>query len=246
MLADAEEMAVWARQQFGKAKMFVSGHSWGSYLGLELANRHPGWLHAYIGVGQLTDGPESERRGWAFAMAAATKAGNTEAVRALNAIAPYSPPGRLIPLQDIYAQRRWVEFYGGTMAYRPGNSAESGLAELSPDYTDAEEPRIWEGNAFGERYLLPKALGLDLTSIGKLDCPLILFSGRHDFNVNAELAAAWFETVEAPAKHLVWFEHSAHLPMTEEPGKYLVSLLRHARPIAVRAGDGAPTGVFDT
>jgi hypothetical protein len=33
-------------------------------LGLELAKRHPGWLHAYIGVGQMTDGPEGERRGF--------------------------------------------------------------------------------------------------------------------------------------------------------------------------------------
>jgi hypothetical protein len=29
--------------------------------------------------------------------------------------------------------------------------------------------------------------------------------------------------------------------MTEEPGKVLVSLLRHARPIAEKAGDAAPS-----
>jgi hypothetical protein len=40
--------------------------------------------------------------------------------------------------------------------------------------------------------------------------------------------------------HLVRFEHSAHVPMTEEPGKFLLSLVRCARPIAQRAGDVAP------
>jgi hypothetical protein len=30
--------------------------------------------------------------------------------------------------------------------------------------------------------------------------------------------------VEAPEKNLVWFEHSGHLPMTEEPGKFFLSL----------------------
>jgi pimeloyl-ACP methyl ester carboxylesterase len=49
--------------------------------------------------------------------------------------------------------------------------------------------------------------------------PLNLFLGRHDLNVNAEVAAAWFDAVKAPEKRLVWFEHSAHMPMTEEPGK---------------------------
>jgi hypothetical protein len=53
---------------------------------LEVAKRHPDWLRASIGVGQLTDGPESERRGWAFALDAARRAGNLEAVRQLEAI----------------------------------------------------------------------------------------------------------------------------------------------------------------
>jgi hypothetical protein len=46
--------------------------------------------------------------------------------------------------------------------------------------------------------------------------------------------------VEAPEKHLVWFEHSGHMPMLEEPGKFLVSLVRVVRPVAERAGDIAP------
>src|SRR5208282_1517847 len=58
-VADAEEMAAWVRRELGKEKIFVQGHSWGSFLGLELAKRHPAWLHAYIGVGQVTDLPES-------------------------------------------------------------------------------------------------------------------------------------------------------------------------------------------
>jgi proline iminopeptidase len=65
-----------------------------------------------------------------------------------------------------------------------------------------------------------------------LQCPLIVFAGRHDMNVNSELASDWFAAVSAPSKHFVWFEHSAHLPMTEERGKYLLSLALYARPLA--------------
>lgn len=239
MIADAEEMAAWARKTFGKDKIFVSGHSWGSYLGLELARRHPDWLHAYIGVGQMSNMPESERRGWQFAMDAAHRERNLKAIHDLESIAPYSPVGKLVPLKDIYTQRRWVEFYGGTMAYRHGNQAEGDLADLSPDYTDAEIGHIWTGNGFAESYLLPGALGLDLSRTRTLACPLVVFAGRHDMNVNSQLAYDWFATVTAPEKHFVWFEHSGHLPMTEERGKYLVSLLQYARSIAERTGDAA-------
>src|ERR1700694_4496782 len=74
----------------GKDKIFVLGHSWGSFLGLQLAERRPEWLDAYMGVGQLIDGPESERRGWRFAKDTARRAGKAEAVRELEAIAPYA------------------------------------------------------------------------------------------------------------------------------------------------------------
>jgi pimeloyl-ACP methyl ester carboxylesterase len=240
MVADAEEMAQWARKTLGKRKIFVMGHSWGSYLGLELAHRHPEWLHAYIGVGQLTDGPESERRGWAFAMNAARRAGNAEAVRALQAIAPYDAPGAPpAPLKDIYVQRRWLGFYGGVTAWQDSRSAGD-VADLSPDYTDEEIAHIWDGNDPSEATLLAGVLALDLTSIRKLDCPLIIFAGRYDYNVNSDVAAAWFAKVRAPSKQWVWFEHSAHLPMTEEPGRFLLALVRTARPIAERADDVAP------
>jgi pimeloyl-ACP methyl ester carboxylesterase len=138
MVADAEEMTEWVRGALHKEKIFVVGHSWGSSLGLELASRHPDRLHAYIGVGQLTDGPESERRGWAFALHSAEAAGNQGAVRQLQAIAPYFAPGRPSSLQDIYKQRRWPNYYGGVMAHRQANSDESDLVYLSPDYTDGE------------------------------------------------------------------------------------------------------------
>jgi pimeloyl-ACP methyl ester carboxylesterase len=60
-------------------------------------------------------------------------------------------------------------------------------------------------------------------------------AGRYDFNVSSQVAAEWFAKVKAPSKRFVWFENSAHLPMTEEPGEFLISLVRYTRPIAERA-----------
>jgi proline iminopeptidase len=240
MLADTEEMTNWLRKTLGKKKIFLLGHSWGSYLGLEMAAHHPDQLYAYIAVAQITNSPESEHLGWQATLDAARRDGNAQAVHDLEALTPYPPKDGALPLKAIYAERKWLDYYGGVMAYRHGNDAEGDLADLSPDYTDAEIPHIWAGNVFAERYLLSWVLGQDLSGIRKLDCPLIVFAGRHDVDVNATLARAWFDKVQAPSKQFVWFEHSSHLPMTEEPGKFLISLVRYARPIAERAGDTAP------
>ncbi len=237
---DTEEMTAWLRKTLGKKKIFVLGHSWGSYLGLELATRHPEWLYAYIGVGQAANSPESERQGWAWAMAEAKARHNDQAATELQAIAPYAAPGKAIPLKDLYVQRKWVNAFGGVMAYRPSQDEEAHAARLSPDYTDAEAPHIWDGNDYSEGFLLADVLTMDLSGIDTLKCPLILLEGRHDRTVNADVAHAWFDKLKAPEKHFVWFENSAHEPMSEEPGKFLLSLVRYARPIAAKAGDVAP------
>jgi proline iminopeptidase len=240
MIADAEEMVGWLRKEFKKEKIFVLGHSWGSYLGLTVAQRHPEWLHAYVGVGQVTDAPESERRGWQFAFERAERAGNKQAMRELKSIAPYAQPGRPIVLKDLYLQRKWLGEYGGAVSRRTSFAAESAAIKLSPEYTDADLAQIWKGNDFSENALLLEVAKLDLSEQTVFKCPVVIFNGRDDYNVSSSVAAEWFARVQAPSKSLIWFEHSAHEIFNEEPGKMLVSLVQQLRPIAERAGDVAP------
>jgi pimeloyl-ACP methyl ester carboxylesterase len=236
---DTEELVRWLRKEFGKQKVFVLGTSWGSIVGLEFATRRPEWLHAYIGMGQAANTPESERRGYAYALAAARKAGNEQAVKDLESIGPYAAPGKPVPLKDIALERKLSDYFGGVMAYRTGQ-IDGIAARLSPDYSDAEAARVYEGNGYSQDFLFSDLMHLDLSKITRLECPLLVLAGRHDRTVNSTVAHDWFETVKAPEKHFLWFERSAHEIMSEEPGKLLVSLLKYARPIAERAGDAPP------
>lgn len=232
MNADAEEMVAWVRRELGKDKIFVLGHSWGSYLGLELARKRPEWLHAYIGMGQLANGPESERRGWAWTLQQAQQDGNAEAVADLQSVAPYAQGSTPVPLADLMKQRKWLNHYGGMVYGRNGGGAEAAAIKLSPEYTDDDLAKVWQGNEASENALLSNVLTTDFNDVRTLDCPVILFLGRHDINVSSTVAAEWFERLQAPSKRVVWFEHSAHEVMNEEPGKTLLSLVQVARPLA--------------
>jgi pimeloyl-ACP methyl ester carboxylesterase len=241
MIADAEEMIGWLRREFDKKKIFVLGHSWGSYVGLDIARRHPQWLHAYIGMGQITDSMESERRGWRFAMDHARRANNEQAVRELQSIAGYAQGNKLLEWKDVELQRKWLGFFGGAVHGRQRFDHEIVGTALAPEYSDADVQSIWVASDFSEERLLPTVLTTDFGSVTTLECPMILFNGRHDYNVSASVAAEWFERLQAPSKTLVWFERSAHDIVNEEPGKVLLSLVQYARPIAERAGDVPPS-----
>ncbi|WP_187471018.1 alpha/beta fold hydrolase [Luteimonas viscosa] len=240
MYADTEEVAAWVRGELARERIFVLGHSWGTYLGLRLALERPGWLHAYVGVAQITDMRENERRNWRVILDRAHRAGDADAVAALEALAPYAAPGAEVPMEHIYTQRRTGERLGGTLAHRDNNRAESAMVRLAPEYDDAGIGRAWDGNAFAAPYLFREIIDIDFSGERSFDVPMLMFLGRHDTIAHPGLVAEWFEGVEAPGKRLVWFEESAHSPMTEEPGRFLLSLVGELRPIAERAGDVPP------
>ncbi len=237
---DAEELVQWARQRFGKRKVFVLGHSWGSILGLKLAATHPEWLHAYIGMGQATNSLESERRGWIWTMAQARADGNTTAVAELQSIAPYAERPGPTAVDKILTQRKWLGHYGGAAWRRKGGDFEAAAFRLAPEYSDDDVRNAFKGQAAVSQALLPTILSTDLSGISTLKVPLVLILGRHDRNVSSEVAAEWYARLRAPSKQLVWFERSAHHMTSEEPGKLLLTLVSKARPIAAAAGDVAP------
>ena len=85
MTDDAEQVASYLRERFGKQKIFLMGHSWGSILGVELAQRHPDWFYAYISTGQVVNGRRNEEVGFNYALRRAKEEGNQTAIHEMEA-----------------------------------------------------------------------------------------------------------------------------------------------------------------
>lgn len=239
MIADGGEMVAHLRAQYGKDKIFVLGHSWGTLIGLELAKRHPNWLHAYVGMGQFIYTRDNEAVGYRFALREARRRNDETAIRELEAIAPYPSDDMLLPLPSVIIQRKWVAAYGGMTWGRADLAHEENLRRLSPEYSDADlaaDDRIVGVVA----RLLPQLGRVDYRGTTRLDLPVFLFSGRHDYAVPSEVSLAWFERLDAPLKQIVWFEHAAHMMHLEEPGQFILHLVQDVRPIAAAVGDAAP------
>ena len=229
---DAGEVVQYLRARFSQDKVFVLGHSWGSLVGLSLAQRHPEWLHAYIGMGQIINGLENERVGYALTLRAAEAAKNTEAVKELKAIAPYPEADGTVSLAKLNTERKWSVALGGLSYGRTDLDYYFRLIRFSPEYTQANVEDIDRGSQLSLGRLFPQLLKFDYSKVTQWRCPIVIFAGRYDYTTPSSVTAEWLERVQAPAKKLVWFENSAHMMMVEEPGQMLLHLVNDVRPLA--------------
>ena len=240
MTNDASEVVTYLRKTFGKQKIFVVGHSWGTILGVAVAQKHPDWLYAYVGVGQYVNAMRNEQDGYQFALSQAKEHKNTEALKELEGIAPY--PGDLdrLSFEKIGTERKWTGFYGGLAYGRTDLDFDNDLATLSPDYTLQDIDNIGAGAGYSVSHLFAPLFRINIEAVTTFRCPVFLFEGRHDYATSHALAEEWFERIKAPSKKLIWFDNSAHMVMEEEPGKFFLHLVTDVRPLAARVGDTAP------
>jgi pimeloyl-ACP methyl ester carboxylesterase len=240
MIEDAEELIAYLRLTYGKKKIFVMGHSWGTVLGLGVAERRPEWLYAYIGAGQIIDMREGERIGYKFVLDAARNAADEQALKELTSIAPYPEPNGELPLDKINVQRKWSVRYGGLTYARQSYDVWENAEKISPDYSVADFHSINVGSGFSLPRLLPELAATDFTMLKRLGCAVIIFAGRYDYTTPSAPVISWYDRLTAPSKRFVWFENSAHMMYEEEPGRALVHLVQDALPLAAAAGDVAP------
>ena len=229
---DAIALAEHLRTRYHKRKLVQMAHSWGTVVAMHAALQRPDLFHAYVGIGQVINVRTNERVSFDYGLRTAREQGNAEAVREMEAIAPY-PGDQPITRERIVIARKWPQFYGGLTAYRDSSDYFYRGPRLSPDYDDAARCAIHAGSLFTLERLLDEFLQVDFDAVETFPIPVVMFMGRHDYTTPSEPTAAWLAKVRAPYKQGVWFEHSAHMIPWEEPGKVLVSLLEHVRPRAV-------------
>jgi pimeloyl-ACP methyl ester carboxylesterase len=219
------------RRRYGKKKLILMGHSWGTIVSMKAALKRPDLFYAYVGIGQVISVRENERISFDYALEQAKLHKNEEALRDLQSIAPY-PGNQPITRERIIVARKWPQYYGGLSAYRSESAYYFDGPRLSPEYDAKQVQDIDQGSLLTLGRILPAYLQVDFSNVKSFPIPVVMFLGRHDYTTPTAPTEAWLKQVKAPSKQAVWFERSAHMVPWEEPGKTLVSLLTYVRPLA--------------
>ncbi len=227
IVADGHELTQYLQNRFHQPKIYLAGFSWGSIVGVRLAERYPQDYAGYIGIGQVVN----VRRGLSLTrewLASQMRpAGDSAGLRILADLARPAPTRCQGDMACFMAQYELLQRYHGAVYSPAAIPPVDAAMKRYPDYRGYN----WErGFQFSVVHLEADLFNTDLAEVRHLEVPVTLLLGRHDWNVPSVLAARWLDSLSAPAKSLVWFEHSGHGPLEEEPARFDSVLLRTIRP----------------
>lgn len=218
LYSDMHELISKMKARFGVDKVYLMGISWGSVLGIRIAQEHPELLHAWIGVSQVVNVAEGLELAYEAVLSKANELNNEEAIAELSAITTDST----WQYKDIIS--KWVDAFGFGDWHdaQQANEVLQTLASNLTEYTDKDIANLDKGRLL---YSL-SPLGSDLEwlrqinmkeEIPQIEVPVYFLAGNYDYKTPAQLVDEYFQMLNAPAgKEIYRFNNSAHVPILEE------------------------------
>ena len=220
---DVVEITNYLRNRFGQEKIFLIGHSFGTYVAINTVYRHPELYHAYIAMAQITNQNESEILAHNYMYEQYRALGNARMIKRFKEwpMVTSEDVRRYCTTSSLRDTAMHDLGFGTTRTMR---SVISGIFFPSlrhTVYTPAERINIWRGRAFAQT--TPVAVSHlsfnAFSEIPEINTPVYFFAGVYDYTCCYSLQKEYFEQIQAPLKAFYTFHNSAHSPLFEEAKK---------------------------
>jgi pimeloyl-ACP methyl ester carboxylesterase len=198
-VSDTLAVTNYLRSRFGKEKIYLMGHSWGSFIGIQAAARGRSVLRLHwYGPDVVSTGiREAGLRIHARTVQARGRQVLVHRLRKAPVIAEGGTPEKYLALLDQAMHALGI----GTT--RDMESVITGIfipSWLVREHTLREKTDL-------------------ATVVPMLQIPVYFFHGRHDYTCSYDLAKEYFRKLKVPLKGFYTFENSAHSPVLEEAEK---------------------------
>ncbi|PLX01620.1 MAG: hypothetical protein C0594_12820, partial [Marinilabiliales bacterium] len=217
LVNDAHELTQWLKNKFNKRKIFLVGFSYGSVIGLKLAENYPEDYYAYIGVDQIINMQKSWDVSMQWLKEQAQIKKDSATLRQLQLIENKDTSVCGTVMDCFMSKYQLLLKYEGVV-YDSAISKEIEKAEsMYDDYKGYDWFVAFNYTADrmkGEPFIT------DISHIKDLEIPVYFMAGRHDWNLPGTVAENHLRKMNAPEKKFIWFEKSGHEIPAEESEKF--------------------------
>jgi len=224
IISDTVEVANYLLNRFQQDKIYLMGHSWGSFIGIKTIKQYPELFHAYIGVAQIVNQLKSEKLAYEYMLEQYREQDNKRMVKKLENYNILE--SNTIPLDYVKFRDKPMHELGIGTTHEM-KSVITGIflpIMRNKNYTFSERINIWRAKSMilNNTNLWEKMTETDLfLEINSVDIPIYFLHGIFDYTVNYSLTKEYFDSINAPIKGFYTFNNSAHSPIFEEPIKVI-------------------------
>lgn len=221
LVDDSITLTEYLLKRFNKKKIYLMGHSGGTFIGVYVIDKVPELYYAYIGIAQMSDQRKSEKIAYNYMLSKYQELGNQKMVEVLQRISlGYNGelPDEYIKIRDVAMHELGI----GTMRKMKNLITDLILPSLLfSEYTLSEKYNLWVNKSqSGISQNWKRMINTNLMeSKNSFRVPVYFFHGIDDYTCSYELAKEYFTKIKAPIKGFYTFYQSAHSPIFEEPIK---------------------------
>lgn len=215
-IADGLDVTDYLRKRFKQDQIHLAAHSWGSVIGLSLANHYPDRYLSYTGFSQITSWVENDKLSYKWLLEESNKAGNKKALQELAAV---GEPPYLDGFKQWAVIRKW-QFKNNSMFYNTGDKKSATFFKClqvmlrSPDYSLTD---VYNSLVQGFKLSYTEEMLHDLNTFDffqeapSLQIPVLFIHGGKEKHVMPELIIRYYDRLDAPkGKQLLWSNLSSH------------------------------------
>lgn len=208
------------KERFGQDKIYIMGHSFGTYIALNTAAQHPENYIAYLAMSQICDQYRSELEAYEYMRARYEEAGDKGMVAKFDEY-------------DIKNSEEDYRKYTSSglrdkAMHSLGVGTTSDMDDVIMDlffpslrikaYTPVQRINIWRGKAASGKFAVHNESSVfnAFEKVPEIEIPVYFFAGENDMTCSTSLQKEYYEAIEAPEKELFLYDGCAHSPIYED------------------------------
>ena len=212
IINDAISLIKILRERFKKTHVYLIGHSFGSLIGIILAQKIPQYIKVYISVGQVVNINEADKVTYKLLSQKIKKENNKKGINILKKIG--KPP--YVTKDSIRNLDKLIEKYKGDIFKI--NKLSFILNSISFKYYSIFDWfRFLRGSVISKKYMYSEMAAINLFNLSnKFEVPIYFCCGDNDYHTPSKIIEDYYNFIDAPKKALYKFKTSAHMPNVEE------------------------------
>lgn len=227
-ISDIVSVTEYLSERFGQQKIYIMGHSFGTYIAIKTVQQYPDYYNAYFAMSQTCNQKESEYLAYDYMKSQYEEAGNTQMVKKFTEC-PIRESEEMYSKYFSSSLRDTAMHELGVGTTRDMESVITGIFFPSlrcTAYTWGERINIWNGKTTSRHFpVVDDSIHFNaFDDVQSLQIPVYFFAGKYDYTCCYELQYRFYEHIDAPRKEFFTFENSAHSPIFEEPEKSLEAI----------------------